>query len=336
MSEMPPHSLDAQTQAAGKRPAGLGRGTIRTCALLTVIAYLAFEIRTSAAPLSSAIRLTAPLAAFIIVFTLLGFLLNAIRQLIAIRLHTKTAFPLLPALRAQLIGQILNKLAPHSGAAYRAVYFKRTVNLPYSQYIGVHASLLWYDLVCIMVAILMCVGCASQASAAGLSLALRCGLMLTVVVLAILPFAAGIIVARVPLAVRRLPSWFANRLTVILGTFSTTSRSSGAALALLGLTAVDVCRTTALYVAAYSGLGVALPLLDALFLCTVTAASTAIQVTPGNLGVRESVFAAIGELRMIGVQEGILASVFLRLVAYALHGLFAVLLIFKPGRRIVR
>jgi uncharacterized membrane protein YbhN (UPF0104 family) len=104
---------------------------------------------------------------------------------------------------------------------------------------------------------------------------------------------------------------------------------------LAAVTAVNMIANAFSFQIAYQVLNVPLPFADALLIALLTSLSIVVSITPGNLGVQEVVVGLTSGLLRGSVDQGVLASLLIRVAAlfpaFGLGPVFSALLVRRPG-----
>jgi uncharacterized membrane protein YbhN (UPF0104 family) len=215
-----------------------------------------------------------------------------------------------------------NYLTPLSGGLVaRAVYLKRRHSLPYSAFAALLAS---NYLVTFWMVGAAGVGCAfAVPGASGLRWSVAGAFAAVVAAVSVL----------VALPAIRVPG--RGRLSRVLSDalrgWSILKSDRRLLAQLAALTAVNIVAKALSFQVAYRALGVSLPFADALLIALLTALTIVVSITPGNLGVQEAVVGLTSGLLRGDVDQGVLASLLIRVAtlgpAFGLGPLFSALLV---------
>lgn len=221
-----------------------------------------------------------------------------------------------------ILGQFLNAMAPQLGNVYRGVRLKKEHQVTYTRYISGFFSFAWMGTWANFVIAVVVIAVMSPDLQIGPIRAVYPVLGLVVL------FGAGPVLLEAWLSnwrveVRAL-SWIHEKLSEMLriSVQNLRDRTYLAKFFLLGL--VLLGQACAVFYLCFYSLGVPVQPAEVILFYVLLQLSTYVNVTPGNLGVQEIVFGVLADQMGIGMGEGILVSVLLRVTGYI--ALFAVAL----------
>ena len=222
------------------------------------------------------------------------------------------------------IGRFLNKFAAQAGNVYRAVCLKREYGFSYTAYTGSFAASFWLETVFALVIGLAVILLTDPGLAMG---SYPAPILLGLLLLALLagPLCAGFLIRMF----RPDSGWLQRihqRLTQVLGSIGETVRDPGVLFktCLLGGAAFLVAAWQ--IDTAFQVVGADLSFSRIIIYTIVLKLSLAVNITPGNLGLRELVYAWLGTILDVGPEVGILASAIIRAATYLLSSVLGIVL----------
>jgi uncharacterized protein (TIRG00374 family) len=231
--------------------------------------------------------------------------------------------PFYPWFRIYTLAQFFNMIFPQMGNIYRAVSLKKNHSISYTEYITGFASFAWMDLCINMMIALAVILFNNPHFKIG-----RLGAWQTLLVILI-----GIIIAPV-LAEALLNKirfenvylgWIRSKL---LETLTATVKSVGdkvylLKIILLGL--VGFIQTVLAYYVLFLSLNTPLSLSALAVFYSLLKLGTFVSITPGNIGVQEVAFGFLSEQMNFGMAQGVLVSVFGRILHTSLIAMLGIL-----------
>jgi hypothetical protein len=247
--------------------------------------------------------------AIIIGILLVYFVLHAYRFVLLIEHHCRCRIPLLEWIRMLVVVRLLNNLVPQMGTIHRGISLKRDFGVSYTDYIAANLFFIWTDtLLNFAIAFILFALGAAQLQLFGLSAGNFLGLSLIVIIIA--PFLAQRVLGsfKKPLKIVQKLAEVADQLTRGLGNLRYMLTTTTIAVAsflimthvfriLLGAVGAEVDMAT-------------LAVFYALYRLTFH-----INITPGNVGVREIAYGLLCAQAHIGMSKGLLISAELRVLS---------------------
>lgn len=283
---------------------------LRWLLAIACLAYLAKFFYDSRSDLSIALALDGWILTGIVAMQLLYYLLQGERLRIVMIKCSGRDLPFGPWLKLFIIGRFLNTIFAQAGNISRGIILKRDYGVSYTRYIAANASMAWMD--------------------TGMNFLLVAAIVLIFSAdLSIGPFAAWKVlglsaVATIagPIAIeaafRRLRLgfgpliWLHNKSAEVLrvSVENLADRMYLLKIVLLGL--AIFARTVLLYHLYFLILGIQLDFAALAVFYAFSKLSFYVNLTPGNLGVQEILWGALGELVGIGMAQGVLVSALAR------------------------
>ncbi|NND01345.1 MAG: hypothetical protein HKN91_01025 [Acidimicrobiia bacterium] len=210
--------------------------------------------------------------------------------------------------RLFVVGRLLNNVIPQGGNLYRSAQLKSKGAMDYSTYVGGFLTFTWLSL---SITILLALGVTAVANP-GLQLGSTpvvaiLGLSFLVVVLG--PYAATKLIGLLPTSSSRS---LLARTQYILGQAFAMPRDLKVLFVFAALSILSLGIAVAIVQLILDGLSSDIGLGEAVLFLALMQASSAINVTPSNLGVQELGFAGLAGGLGIGIGTGLLAGSLVR------------------------
>jgi uncharacterized membrane protein YbhN (UPF0104 family) len=273
----------------------------------------------------------------IVLLALLSQFLGVFRYFLVIR-ETENSVPFIDVFRHLIVARFLNKLLPQSGIFYRAHAFKKENDVSYGSFIASFAAFVWLDLV--------------------LTIIITTGIVafyqpnLSVNNYPILPvlFAFTILLLCITIFSHRIPNhrkseieanpnigYLLKTLNRLIGYISFTFELArkprlllSGGLIILTNTAISIW----IKFFVFQLIGVTTKVSELTLFVVLNKVSNLLVVTPGNLGVMESLFGVLSVMLGIGAAQGVAAALILRAVSFLVLGCLSVtLLIFQKTKK---
>ncbi len=240
------------------------------------------------------------------------YLLQSWRFKVVIEKCSKKELFFLSWFKIFILGRFLNTIFPQSGNIYRSIRLKKDFNVTYTGYISSYASIIWLDMCMNLVMALALIILLNPGLKIGQFLALKLMTIITVVII-IAPILADLVLKKILFSNRTL-YWIHSKLSEVIA--SSVDNLKDAAflfkIVYIGMLSFTLtCIVLSLYFLSF-GVHVDLPALAVFY--TLYKLSTFIVLTPGNLGVQEIMLGFISAEMGIGMAQGVLLSVFIRVV----------------------
>lgn len=259
-------------------------------------------------------RIGAPLIAALLVMHLVYLVTSGYRYRVVLEKCSDRPVGFRLWFRIYVLSQFLNFAVPQLGSVYRALRLKKEFGISYTRYITGFFSVAWLS--------------------AGMNMAMA---VVAIVVLQpdlrvgripayLLPLAIGlVVVAAAPLgnllfgAVKfRAASlaWIQSKLSEVLQVSLSNCRDLRYMLTVAGLGLLVLVQACVIFGLIFSALGLPVAVAALILFYVILQVGTYVNLTPGNIGVQELAFGVLASQLGIGMAEGILAGVFLRIIGY--------------------
>lgn len=258
----------------------------------------------------------------------LNIILFSLRSWQVIEKCSGLAIPYLFWQRVFVLSQFLNTALPQAGSLYRAVRLKKEVGLGYTSYVGGYFTYVWLS-------VLFLLFCSALVLAAW-----DFSLALAGIPLALLPALGGLALffapqlaawlCRVRLPAWRLLAWLVERLKIVFVMGPLCLQSLRFTLAFLLLALASLLGGVLVLFVVCHGIGLSPSLLQTLVLFVVIQLSGYLAVTPGNIGVQELLYGAVGMQLGFSLAGGVMLALLLRVLHLLALAFLVVLLAAVP------
>lgn len=292
--------------SSGERRSILIKYTQWAIALLS-LCFVFFSLLKDRTILAQAMKIPPKDIALILGILAVYFVLHAQRFVLLIEQHCRCRIPLLAWIKMLIVMRFMNNLVPQMGSVYRGIALKRDYGVSYTEYIAANIFFIWTDtLINFSIALLFFLLGTSQLELLRTS-AIHI-LLVGIAALIICPFGARALLKRVSYRSRLLnklsevadelirgiqqPRYLAITTAIAFGSFLLMTQVFRILLAATG-SVIDLATIGVFY---------------ALYRLTFH-----INITPGNLGIREIAYGLLCAGAHIGMSKGLLISAELRI-----------------------
>lgn len=225
---------------------------------------------------------------------------------------SEKALPFWPWFKIAILGRFLTTFAPQAGNIYRSVVLKKHYGISYTRYISSFFSFTWMDTCLHLIFALVLVAITQPGLQIG-----GVSAMVVLVVLAAgisgIPIIIEVCLRKVSFRNKRL-SWLHGRLAEMLAVSvrGLADKKYMCTIVLSGI--VAFANTIGMCYVCFFSFGHKVDLAPLALLYVVLRLSTHIVITPGNVCVREIAYGVISEQVNIGMAQGVMASMIMRIV----------------------
>jgi hypothetical protein len=279
---------------------------LRWLLAIACLAYLAKFFYDSRSDLSIAVALNGWILAGIVILQLVYYYLQGERLRIVMKKCSGRDLPIGPWMKLFIIGRFLNTIFAQAGNISRGIILKRDYGVSYTRYIAANASMAWMDTGMNFLVVAAIVLIFSPGFPIGPFVAWKVlGLFAVATIAAPVVFEA---------AFRRLRFgfgplvWLHNKSAEVLKVSVENLADGMYLLKIVVLGLAVFARTVLLYHLYFLTLGIHLDFATLAVFYAFSKLSFYVNLTPGNLGVQEILWGALGELVGIGMAQGVLVS----------------------------
>lgn len=245
-----------------------------------------------------------PLGDIGVIFTLLVvcFFLHAQRFVLLIEEHCRCRIPLLDWVRMLVVVRFMNNLLPQMGSIHRGIALKRDFGVSYTDYIAANIFFVWTDTVFNFLLAL----CLFQFSTAQLhlfGLPAATFLALSSATLAVTPFISHWLLRRV-----RNPSRVLQKLAEVADELIEGLRSPRYMIATTAIAIASFLLMTYVFQILLASIGAYVDLATLSVFYALYRLTFHINVTPGNVGIREIAYGLLCAQANIGMSQGLLIA----------------------------
>ena len=292
----------------------------RTLSLVILTACVLFIIRLLAEQgeaLRSLIAFGPSLIAALLLLAAFWNLLVAFRYKVILEKCSGRKVPYIPWFRIFILGAFLNKFIPQAGNVYRSLALKNQFNISYTRYVTSYVASVWLDSLFVILLVYSIVLFVDSGLNVG-GVPVR-----HVMPLLFFAFLAG------PFAAFRISQFWRTGPSAAEGwqdklhEFLEAIRNSVMDLRYLGFTAclaLMICGASLVSMhICFRGLGGSPSISEISLFYVLGTLSGYVNITPGNLGVREMLYGVFSDVMGIGMGEGVLMSAILRVANYVFY-----------------
>ena len=248
----------------------------------------------------------------IALLAVLGHLIFAWRFIIILTKCSGKALPFFSLVRMVILNRFLSVFAPQAGNIYQSITLKKNYRIPYTTYASSFFSITWLD-TCFnfIFALIVILAIKPELEFGGIRAWL--GLLILIILIALIPFIIEGALRKIRFQ-NRYFSWAHERLSEMFSV-SVSAVSDKAYLVKIALTGVIAfVNTVVIFYGCFHALGIDVSLPMATLFYVIFQLCNRIQVTPGNIGIREIAYGILSSYMQVGMAEGILVSVTMRII----------------------
>lgn len=290
------------------------KSIIRWTIAIGCLAYIAFFFWQQQEHLQVVVSLNPGLIVLVLVLLLSYYPLQSFRYHLVIEKCSGVGVPVWIWFRIFILGLFLNNFVPQMGNVYRSIRLKREYNVSFTRYISAYLSFAWMD-TCLnmMIATLVVVITEPDLQLSGIN-----AIFLLIVLTTTIAISPVLVlkISRLFKLKAKPTFWIQSKLSEVFEVTVENLHDQQYILKMLvfGLAAfIQMCLTFYVCFRCF-GMHLTLPAMSLFY--ALFKMSTYLNVTPGNLGIRELAYGILSEQLNIGMAEGILVSAVFRILAY--------------------
>lgn len=250
-------------------------------------------------------------------------ILQAWRYQIVIEKCSGTKIPYKPWLKLFILGRFLNRFVPQSGNLFRSIKLKQDYRISYTDYISSFLAFAWLDTIFnLIVAIIVIRITASELKIGSVNAAYL--LIAVVAVIFVVPFLLNLLFKNINFKAKSI-KWIHSKISEVLTVNINNLKDISFLLktAILGLLVfISVC---VILNTCFIGLNIRTQIAAIVLFCALHKLSLFVTITPGNIGVQEIAYGVLAELMNIGMEQGILVSVIIRIAGTIVVSVWGIL-----------
>ena len=253
-------------------------------------------------------------AVLLIAVQVIYLLPQAYRYLLVLRMGSGRAIPALAWLRLFILGRFLNSLVPQAGTFYRGLRLREDFGVPVARFLGGYVAFTWLSTILNLAVASIVIGTLEPDLDIGGFPALAITLIGLLGITAAPPAALWV--------VNRLPApagawgWMKRRLEDLLTSSVALFRVPDKLAVFVLVWAAGLALALSMFSLALTALDLDLSVSGILLFFALLQFGSYVTITPGNLGVLELGFGALGAQLGIGLVGGLLVAALLRVSGY--------------------
>ena len=277
------------------------------------LGYVAYFLLSNREHIEPLFRLRPLILVLLVVAQTVAMLVASIRYHVVLQKCGDRKIPLLAWARLYVLGQFANIMIPQAGNLLRSVRLKRDWGVSYTRYVSSYLSYQWIDTALSIVlgeAVILATQPGFRLGAFRATTVL--GGALAAVIL--LPFAVRAALARVVL---RPPwaVWVHEKVSQAVDVSVTSVRDGTYMGKTLSLGVLGFALQVTVIWLGFACLDIRIGLSGIVLISVLLRLGLILQITPGNIGVRELVWGALGEFAHVGMAAGLLAALLFRMIS---------------------
>ncbi len=310
---LPAETAGATFEQPAPHPWRRARQAVGWAAGVACLVYVVIYFTRHSGDLRLVLHLRPATLGVLVVLHSTQIMLRGLRYYLVLCKCGEARMPVRGWLRVYFVAQLLSQVFPQMGNVYRGVVLKSRFSLSYTDYIAGTFSFVWMD-ACLNFLIAMVVVWVLNPS---LELAGVNGVLLLGVILAfavVFPFLVQLVVTRVAPGWTRL-TWARSKLTEVLRTTGENLRDVPYMAAFSGTGAIVFVVMCVVFYVYFKAMGADVTVSAIVLLAILLKVSMLVNITPGNLGLREVAYGILAEQLHLGMSAGILVSVIIRVIS---------------------
>ena len=297
--------------------------TLLGASLIAVIYALAHERET----LRQAFLISPSRLALIIALLVVYFLIYSYRFVILIEKHCDCRIGLLPWLRMLIVVRFMNNTVPQMGTVYRGVHLKKDFGVSYTDYISANLFFILTDTVFnFVIAAVLLVVTGNTLSFGGIHASLW--LSTGSIALLALPYLVSYILSHVR-AAQQKPSKIIRGLSEVAREITASVRDIRYMLLSNILALASFVTMACVFHLLLQAVEVDLPFGTLAVFYALYRLTFHVNITPGNIGIRELAYGLLCAQADVGMSKGILVSAELRILSMVVLLVLGVLLAWR-------
>lgn len=293
-----------------------GRTIVRICNVLAITIGVIFIVRAignDRAALMAALTIEPTSLLTAVALLTVYFLLYSYRFVILIEHHCDRRIGLIAWFKMLVVMRFMNNVVPQMGTVYRGVRLKRDFGVSYTDYIAANVFFIWSDTVFnFTVAALALTVTGLHLDLWGFDAArLLCG---GVVALLLLPYLSRSVLALAPSGESSITRTL-RKLSVVADDLTASMTDLPYMLRVNGVALLSFVTMAAVFHTLLGTVGIALPAPTLAVFYALYRLTFHINITPGNIGVREAAFGLLCSQADVAVSTGVLVSTELRILS---------------------
>lgn len=248
----------------------------------------------------------------IALFFVLGHLIFAWRFRIILIKCSEKSLPFFSLVRMVILNRFLSLFAPQAGNIYQSITLKKNYRIPYTTYASSFFSITWLD-TCLNLVFALIVILALKPELEFGGIRAWFGLLILVILIALIPFIVEGVLRKIHFQNRYL-SWAHERLSEMFNV-SVSAVSDKVYLVKITLTGIIAfLNTVIIFYGCFHALGINVSLPMVTLFYVIFQLCNRIQITPGNIGIREIAYGILSSYMQVGMAQGMMVSIVIRVI----------------------
>jgi hypothetical protein len=248
------------------------------------------------------------------------FILHAQRFVLLVEQHCRCRIPLLDWIRMLLVMRFMNNVVPQTGSIYRGITLKRDYGISYTDFIAANIFFIWTDTILnFVIALLFFILGTSQLEIFRTS-ALNI-LILGIIILIAAPFAARAFIRK--LSSPSHPEFHRKLVQIVDELFRGIKQPRYIAVT-TSIALISFLLMTEIFRILLGAIGAEIDLATLGVFYALYRLTFHINITPGNLGIREIAYGLLCAGAQIGMSKGLLISAELRILSVIMLTMVAI------------
>jgi hypothetical protein len=282
---------------------------VQRCLAIISVCFVVFSLIKDRTILEQARNIPRRDVALILTLLFVYFTLHAQRFVLLIEQHCRCRIPLLDWIRMLVVMRFMNNLVPQMGSVYRGIALKRDYGISYTDFIAANIFFIWTDTILnFLIALIFFLLGTSQLEIFRTS-------AVNILVLAIIALIAAPFIARALIRKVSSPSRFLSKLGQIVDELFRGIKQPRYIAITTSIALVSFLLMTEIFQILLAAIGAEIDLATLGVFYALYRLTFHINITPGNVGIREIAYGLLCAGAQIGMSKGLLISAELRILS---------------------
>ena len=292
-----------------KRTERSGVKALRIALALVSVAFVVASLVRDREALMSALSFSGQNILIIFALLILYFISYAYRFVLLIDKHCRCRIDLLTWIRMLVVVRFMNNLVPQMGSVYRGITLKRDYGVSYTDFISANVFFIWTDtLFNFLLAVILVVAVGAHLELFGMPVEQFILLAFTVVLIS--PFLASKLLTYLPQSSKILKKLAHVNQQLLVGL-----KDPKYMLVTTGIALISFGLMGGVFKLLLLAVDVDVPISTLAVFYALYRLTFHVNITPGNIGVRELAYGLLCSEAQIGMAKGLLISAELRILS---------------------
>ncbi len=242
---------------------------------------------------------------------ILFLILQAWRYQIIIKKCSGAKIPYKPWLKLFILGRFLNRFVPQLGNLFRSIKLKQDYRISYTDYISSFLAFAWLDTVFNLILALIVTLITASEFKVGSFDAKYLLFVILAFVLAV-PIVLNLLLKNINFKAKSI-KWIHSKISEVFEVNINNLKDISFLLKTMALGLLVFISICVILNTCFIGLNIRTQIAAIVLFCALHKLGLFITITPGNFGVQEIVYGVLAELMNIGMEQGVLVSVIIRI-----------------------